>query len=238
MSILSAFFLGISGCLAQPPRKCQNRRTKAAGWGAFKNPTFALMAIVNLMNPLTVAIPTTFGPEFSEALGYKLKMASVILALGSITGIPARFMTGYAADRLGHNNVFLLATLTYAISTLGMWLSAAHTNSKATWIAYNVVYGCVFGVFNTVINTVQRGHFGDELYYSYNGVLASIRGAGYLIGVPIAGALVTRVDNADLKGIDFTRPIVYTGALLMVSVVCQAGVRWLDSRKNGWKWLK
>lgn len=238
MSIVSAFFLGISGSLAQPPRKCQNRRTKAAGWGAFKNPTFALMVVVNLMNPLTVAVPTTFGPEFSEALGYQVKMAALILALGSITGIPARFLTGYAADRLGHNNALLLATLTYAISTLVMWLPAAHTSSKAVWVAYNVVYGCVFGVFNTVINTVQRGHFGDELYYSYNGVLASIRGVGYLIGVPIAGALVARVDDAHLQGDDFTRLIVYTGTLLLVSVFAQIGIRCLDSKKNGWKWLK
>ncbi|OAG05324.1 MFS general substrate transporter [Paraphaeosphaeria sporulosa] len=238
MSILSAFFLGVSSCLAVPPRKYQKRRTQPAGWGAFKNPTFTLLFMVNLMNPLTVAIPTTFGPEFSEALGYHVNMASVILSLGSITSIPARLVTGYAADRLGHNNVFLLATLTYAISTLAMWLPSAHTNSKAVWIAFNVVYGCVFGVFNTVINSVQRGHFGDELYYSYNGALASIRGVGYLMGVPIAGSLVSRVEDANLQGTDFTRPIVYTGTLLMVSVFCQAGVRWLDSRKNGWRWLE
>lgn len=238
MSIFSACFLGISGSLAQPPRKCQNRRTKLAGWGAFKNPTFTLLFLVNLINPLTVAIPTTFGPEFSKALGYQVRMASVILALSSIMGIPSRFLTGYAADRFGHNNILFLATLTYAFSTLAMWLPAAHTNNKVVWIAYNVVYGCVFGVFNTVINSVQQGHFGDELYYSYNGALASIRGTGYVMGVPIAGALVARVEDADLQGTDFTRPIVYTGTLLMMSVCCLAGVRWLDSRKNGWKWVK
>ncbi|KAL5405559.1 hypothetical protein PMIN03_008354 [Paraphaeosphaeria minitans] len=238
MSILSAFFLGVSSCLAVPPRKCHKRRTKPVGWGTFKNPTFTLVFTMNLINPLTVAIPATFGPEFSKALGYRVAMASVILALVSITSIPARFATGYAADRLGHNNVLFLATFTYAISTLVMWLPAAHTNSKAVWIAFNVVYGCVFGVFNTVINSIQRGHFGDELYYSYNGALASIRGVGYLVGVPVAGSLVSRVDDANLQGSDFTRPIVYTGTLLVVSVFCQAGVRWLDGRKNGWKWLK
>ncbi|KAF2446704.1 MFS general substrate transporter [Karstenula rhodostoma CBS 690.94] len=237
LSVLSAFFLGISSSLAQPPRKCQDRRTKPAGWGAFKNPTFTLLLIVNLVNPLTVAIPTTFGPEFSKALGYNVRMASVILALVSVMGIPSRLLTGYAADRLGHNNVLFVATLTYALSTLVMWLPAAHANSKALWVAYNVVYGCVFGVFNTVMNSVQQGHFGDELYYSYNGALASIRGVGYLVGVPIAGALVARIEDANLHGTDFTKAIVYTGTLLMASVFCLAGVRWLDNRKNGWKWV-
>jgi MFS family permease len=235
---MSICFLGASSYLAQPPRECQKRMTEPVGWRAFKNPTFTLLFVVNLINPLTVAIPTTFGPDFSKALGYDVRMASIILAISSVAGIPSRFLMGFAADKVGQNNILLVATFVFALSTLVLWLPAAQTGSRAAWITYNVVYGCVFGVFNTLINSVQQGLFGHELYYPYNGALVSIRGVGYITGVPIAGALVTRVRDSKLHGSDFTRPIVYTGTLLMVSVLCLAGIRWHDARKNGWKWVK
>jgi MFS family permease len=238
MSILSMCFLGASSYLAQPPRERQKRMTKPVGWVAFKNPTFTLLFITNLINPLTVAIPTTFGPEFSKALGFDVKMASIILAISSLVSIPSRFLMGFAADKVGQNNILFLATFVFALSTLVLWLPAAQTDNRAAWITYNVVYGCVFGVFSTVINSVQQGLFGHELYYPYNGALMSVRGVGYITGVPIAGALVTRVKDSKLHGDDFTRPIVYTGTLLAVSMFCLAGVRWLDARKNGWKWVK
>ncbi|KAJ4355954.1 uncharacterized protein N0V89_003979 [Didymosphaeria variabile] len=229
------FFLGAASFLAQPPRRCEKRSTKLIGWKAFKDPTFTLLLMVNLVHPLTVAIPTTFGPEFSKALGYDMKMASIILAISSVVGIPARFLMGNAADKVGHNNMLFLGTFTFAVSTLALWLPAAQTSNGAAWIVYNVVYGCVFGIFGTVINSVQKRHFGDELYYPYNGALSSIRGVGYIVGVPIAGSLVTRVKDSELHGNDFVKPIVYTGTLLMVSAFCVGGVGWLDGRKNGWK---
>lgn len=232
------FILGASSYLAQPPRKCQRRSTELVGWRTFKNPTFTLLCVVNLIHPLTLAIPTTFGPEFSKAVGYNGKMASIILAASSGVGIPSRFLMGWAADFVGHNNMLLLATTTFGLGTLVLWLPAAQKDSGVAWIIYNIVYGCVYGVFATVINSVQKGHFGDELYYPYNGALTSIRGVGYAIGVPIAGALVSRVKDSALHGSDFERPIAYTGSLLMVSALCLIGVRWLDARKNGWKWIR
>lgn len=194
--------------------------------------------MVNLIHPLTLAIPTTFGPEFSKALGYKANMASIILAVSSGVGIPFRFLMGHAADRIGHNNMLFLGTFTFSLSTLVLWLPAAVANDGVVWITYDVVYGCVFGIFAAVINTVQKGHFGDELYYPYNGALTSIRGVGYVIGVPLAGSLLSRVKDAQLHGSDFVGAITYTGSLLMVSALCIAGVRWLDAKKNGWKWKR
>lgn len=88
------------------------------------------------------------------------------------------------------------------------------------------------------MNSVQKQLFGDELYYPYNGALASIRGAGYACGVPIAGALVSRVKDSELTGRDFMKPIVYTGVMLTVSLVCLGGVRCLDWRRNGHRWIR
>lgn len=230
--------LGTSSYLAQPPRKCERRSTKLAGWKAFTNPVFALLFLVNLIHPLTIAIPTTFGPEFSKAVGYNSRMASIILAISSGVGIPSRPLLGWAADFVGHNNMLFISTFTFGLSTLTLWLPAAYTDNGPVWILYNVVYGCMYGVFTTVTNSVQKGHFGDELYYPYNGALTSIRGVSYVVGVPIAGSLVSRIKDSELDGVDFKKPIMYTGILLMMSTCCLAGVRLLDARRNGWRWVK
>ncbi|KAJ4297901.1 hypothetical protein N0V90_005800 [Kalmusia sp. IMI 367209] len=235
---MSMCFLSAASVLAQPPRKCQRRSTELVRWSTFKDPIFTLLFLVNLVHPLTLAIPTTFGPEFSESLGYNVNMASVFLALSSLVGVPSRLIMGVLADFVGHNNMLFVATSIFALSTLVLWLPAAQASNGPVWIVYNVVYGIVYGVFMTVINSVQKGHFGDELYYPYNGVLTSIRGVGYVVGVPIAGSLVSRVEDAELHGSDFVRPIVYAGTLLTISVFCLAGVRWLDAKKKGWKWIK
>lgn len=238
MSFINLCILSGTSALAQPPRRFQRRSTEFVGWRTFRNPIFTLLFLVNLIHPLTLAIPTTFGPEFSESLGYDLSKASMFLAISSLVGIPARLLMGFLADYVGHNNILFLATTTFALITLVLWLPAAQTGTGALWIAFNVIYGIVYGVFMTVINSVQKGHFGDELYYSYNGVLTSIRGVGYVVGVPVAGSLVSRVKDVELQGDDFVRPIVYTGTLLTISAFCLGGVRWLDARKTGWKWIK
>ncbi|KAF1978086.1 MFS general substrate transporter [Bimuria novae-zelandiae CBS 107.79] len=238
LSIASMCILGSSSYLAQPPRKCHRRSAKLVGWKTFKNPTFTLLFLANFIHPMTVAIPTTFGPEFSKALGYSGNMASIILAVSSAVGIPSRFLLGWAADFVGHNNMLFLAIFIFALSTLIMWLPSALADSGAVWMVYKVVYGCVFGTFTALINSVQKGHFGDELYYPYNGAMTSIRGIGYVVGVPVAGLLVSRAKGSELHGSDFVTPIAYTGIFLMVSVLCLAGVRYLDAKKNGWKWVK
>lgn len=112
-------------------------------WRAFKDPAFALLFIVNLLHPLTAAIPATFGPDFGEALGYSIKATSYWLALTNGVGIISRLCVGGLADRLGHQNMVMVATFVYALSTWTLWLIAAQTSNRGYWIAFNVLYGIV-----------------------------------------------------------------------------------------------
>lgn len=207
-------------------------------WKTFRDPIFDLLFVANLIHPLTLSNPMTFGPEFSEALKYSDMMGSMLLAVTSGVGVPARLLNGFVADIVGHQNMLLAGTIVYALVTWCLWLPAAQTSSGGLWIGFCMCYGFVNGAFNTVVNSVQRRLFGDEMYYPSNGAMTSMRGIGYIIGVPIAGALVSRVTDTELVGRDFTRPIVYTGGLLTTSVACLVGVRWLDARKKGWRWVQ
>jgi len=235
---MSVFVCTIVSFLAQPPRKFEKRSSHLVSWRDFKKPVFTLLFLSNLIQPLTVAIPMTFGPEFSESLRFSDKMGAVLLAVNSAVGCPSRLANGYISDRIGHLNILLLATTIYAFGTWGLWLSAAHASNGKLWITFTVLHGVVNGTFNTVINSIQRRLFGAELYFPYNGAMTSIRGVGYVVGVPLAGALVSQVKDIELSGDDFTKPIIYTGVLLLVSVLCLIGVRVVDATENGWMWKR
>lgn len=235
---VSFLTLSTASALALPPRKFEKRNTDMVGWKAFKDPLFISLAFVNLIHPLTLAIPMTFGPEFAESLGVTVTHASYLLAINSGVGIPSRLITGALADKIGHQNMLLIATAGYAMATWGLWLPSAFLNHLGLFIGMSVCHGIISGVFNTVMNSVQKELFGDEMYYPKNGAMTSIRGVGYVIGVPIAGALVARVPDENLTGRDFVNAIVYTAVLLTVSCGCLLNVRRIDAQKSGRKWVR
>jgi len=238
LSALSGVILSCASALALPPRRFVKRSSKIMGWKAFKDPIFASLAVANLIHPLTLAIPMTFGPEFAESLGVGVTQASYLLAINSGVGIPARLGAGALADAIGHQNMLLIATTVYALATWAFWLPSALSSHVGLYITMSVCHGLISGVFGTVSNSAQKQLFGNEMYYPKNGLMTSIRGIGYVAGVPIAGALVTRVADDKLHGEDFMKPIIYTGALLTTSMVCLMNVRWLDAKRVGWKWAR
>jgi MFS family permease len=241
LGVLAAFSfvtLSIASALALPPRKVENRSTKIIGWKTFKEPLFACLFVVNFIHPLTLAVPMAFGPEFAESLGASFEHASYLLAINSGIGIPSRLGAGALADRIGHQNTLLIATSVYVLATWALWLPSAMTNHIGLYIGMSVCHGLINGVFNIVMNSAQKQLFGDEMYYPKNGALTTIRGFGYVIGVPIAGAMVRKVVDEELQAVDFVKPIVYVGSLLTISLACLLNVRRLDAKMSGWRWVR
>ena len=238
LAVIHFVLNSIVSAVAQRPRKFEKRRAKVVGWRTFKEPIFTLTMVANFIHPLTVAIPMTFGPDFSESLGINATTASFLLAMSSLVGIPTRLGIGFLADRFGHQNMVLSGMAIFALSIWTLWLPASQTSSKALWIIFTVCYGIVNGCFMTLGNSVQKQLFGPKLYFSYSGAFTTVRGIAYVLGVPIAGALVKRVQDSALKPPDFTRAVVYTGSLVAITGTCLAMIRLLDANKNGWKLVR
>lgn len=234
----SGLTLSVASALALPPRRFEKRDTKILGWTAFKDPLFLCLAVVNLSHPLTVAIPFTFGPEYAESLGVTTATAAQLLAINSGVGIPARLATGFLADSLGHQNVLALSTAIYAVAIWALWLPSTVGHQFGLYIALSVCHGLVNGVFVTVSNSVQKQLFGEEKYFPKSGALTTLRGIGCVVGVPIAGALVTKVTDQELRPEDFTHALIYAGSLVTASFLCLVMVRWLDAKRTGWKWQR
>jgi MFS family permease len=238
LSMFSLAVVSISSALALPPRKFERRSTKIVSWKVLLDPLFASLAVANLIHPLTLAIPLVFGPEFAQSIGTDITHGSYLLAINTGVGIPGRLGTGWMSDKIGHLNMLLVATAVYAIATWALWLSAAMTRNVGLYIGMSVCHGLSNGVFNVVINSALKMLFGAEMYYPKSGMMTSIRGVGFVISAPIAGALVSRVAGEDLQSTDFVRLVTYTGTLLTISLFCLLNVRWLDAKRNGWKLVR
>jgi MFS family permease len=235
LAMSSAVFLSIASALALPRRKFETRCTHIVGWKTFLDPLFVSFVAINFIHPLTMAIPMVFGPQFAGSIGVSVTQGSYLLAINSGVGIPGRLCTGWLADKIGHLNMLIVATAISASAIWVLWLSAAMKSNMGLYVVMSVCHGLSNGVFNTVMASVQKTLFGAEMYYSKMGTTISIRGIAYVIGIPIAGALVSRVADEKLRGDDFVRPIVYTEVLVTTSLLCLVNVRWLDAKKVGWK---
>lgn len=238
LSAVSLVNLSAASALALPPRKFKKRSTAFVGWKAFKEPLFTCLFLVNFIHPLTLAVPMVFGPEFAESICIAPTQASYLLAVNSGVGIVSRIPVGALADRIGHVNTLIVATSLYVLATWCLWLPAATAGTRGLWIAMSVCHGLINGVFNIVMNSVQKQLFGDEMYYPKNGIMTSIRGIGYAVGVPLAGALVRHVQERRLEGVHFVSPITYVGSLQTISLLCLLVVRRQDAKQNGWSWVR
>ena len=74
------------------------------------------------------------------------------------------------------------------------------------------------GGFNALLPTILVDVFGPENYASVNGFLYFIRGCGAFMGTPVGGLLLpARASMSGLVARDYTKVIVYDGALLLGS---------------------
>jgi MFS family permease len=231
------FVLGaIASAAAQPARRMRKRHTQAIEWATFKEPMFLYFMAFNLLVSMSFRAPMAFGPDFSAMLGYDPKISSYLLAVVSGTGVFARPLLAWAADKAGYQNMLMLSMGLYALTSFAVWFPAAAFSCRALWIVFIVICGALNGGFLQLSENVARSVFGEEVYYFYSGAFLAIRGLGFVVGNPIGGALVRKDRDDRLDGPDFYRVIFFTGICLVVGTLCLAEVRRLNAKKGGWRW--
>ena len=71
------------------------------------------------------------------------------------------------------------------------------------------------GGFNALLPTILVEVFDTENYASVNGFLYLIRGCGAFMGTPVGGLLLPRQSYGLLAPTEYTKIIIFDGALLM-----------------------
>lgn len=119
------------------------------------------------------------------------------------------------------------------LNTWILWLIGAKTGTKCMWLVFIILHGLASGVFPILYGNVNVQLFSHKMYFASAGVFSYARGVGYLVGIPIAGAILGDVKNRDIVPQDLTGMIIYIGPLMLVCTSCTFAVRILDGRGKG-----
>lgn len=226
MGFIVFFFLILATLFVkQPPTQVQPahswRRMGRHQAALLRNPQFNLMLLVGLITTFGYLVPSFLLPSYADFLGLDSWTGANLSAIMSAINAVSKLVNGYASDRLGRINVFGLCTFLSGIMCLAIWTNA-HT--LATVWVFAVLYGFFGGGYLTlfpaslpqVISGTRIADMDDQdpalLIPAANGLLYFTNLFGYLVGTPIASALINRTSPPT-----YLYAMLWAGLLMSVS---------------------
>ncbi|KAI1190046.1 major facilitator superfamily domain-containing protein [Nemania serpens] len=201
------------------------------------SPVFIFSAVAAFLQAAGAQLPLAFIPAYTVVLGQTTAEGANLLAASNAINAVSRVITGYAGDRLGRQNLVILTLLLSGSSVFALWLSSAlatTSSSFSLWLAFLVFYSFSAGGYYALFPALIAEVFGIRQYAAVNAFILFVRGLGTLFGTPVGGQLL----GNSLEGTKAYSHVAYwDGALLMGATVCCVGVRWVDGKGKGWKWV-
>jgi MFS family permease len=160
--------------------------------GLFRHPLFSASVVSALLNYTCTAMITFLMPFYLiKGLGWTPSKAGLILTIQPLLMAVTAPLSGTVSDRLGHSR--LPAILGMAILAVGAaWLAQLQTNSS--WLHTAVGLGIVglgTGMFISPNNSALMGSAPRNRQGIAAGMMATARNVGMVLGVGVAGAIVT-----------------------------------------------
>lgn len=159
---------------------------------------------------------------FSESLNFLLVLNGVRI-LGHL-------LPGYLADRVGAMNVFTATVLLSSIS-IYTWTAVSSVSGLYVWAAfYSVFFGAIQSLSPPALASLTSNlrKLGTRM-----GINFGVQSFGGLIGMPVAGALITGSSGAYLVAQMFSASCIAAGA------ICLAIARECKRRQaDGGLWVK
>ncbi|KAB5518919.1 major facilitator superfamily domain-containing protein [Coniochaeta sp. 2T2.1] len=200
-------------------------------------PTFLFSAIAAFLQAAGAQLPLSFIPSYTVALGLTASKGATLLAASNAINAVSRILTGYAGDRFGRHNTLVLTLLLAACSVFAFWLSSVLTTgsvSLSLWLAFIVLYSFSAGGYYALFPALISEVFGIRQYAAVNAFILFLRGLGTMFGTPVGGQLLGGSEQGSAA---YSNIAYWDGALLMGATFCCLGVRWMDGKGKGWKWI-
>src|SRR3569833_448524 len=213
--------------------------------GVLLSPALLLSAGGACCGSAGAQLPLAFIPTYSVALGLSAGTGATLLAVANAVNAVARVGTGNAGDRLGRLNALQVSLTATALAGLALWglsvksfaVEAAPTATSTAvqlWLAFIILYSIAAGGYYALFPATIADVFGIRNYAAVNGFIYFIRGCGTMVGSPVGGVLLSRKNHKNKQ--NNTKNNTRDGALLLSSVVCILGLRWVDAVRRGWAW--
>ncbi|KAJ9493658.1 hypothetical protein LTR96_011015 [Exophiala xenobiotica] len=190
----------------------------------FRRLNINLLTVALFSMELAFFIPLTYMASYAISQGMSTKFAFNLMTILNVGSLIGRWLPGYLGDRLGYFNVSVVAQVVCIVAMLGLWLPSGSSH------ALLVVAAFVFGVgsgSNISLTPVCLGQLCKvEEYGAFYTSISGIASFGALLGVPIAGGILTATND------DYTWIIVFGGLMYVIVLVAFLAVRVMAV---GWK---
>ncbi|KAL7878641.1 hypothetical protein AOLI_G00096150 [Acnodon oligacanthus] len=157
------------------------------------NPHFMLYSMFGVFAALGFFAPALFLVPYARSRGIEEYQAAALMSISAALDLSGRLLFGWVANlRL----VQTIHQLTVTVIILGVVLLLCPLASTFTQLAaFSAIYGLVFGATVAIHITVLAEVVGVSRLGSALGFFMLIRSSGGLLGPPIAGFFIDKMDN-------------------------------------------
>lgn len=194
----------------------------------FLNKAFALTTVAVFLLEFGLFIPLTYISSYALAQGFGEAFSFRIVTVLNAGSVFGRVLPGYYADIIGPFNANIISVVLTIVACFGVWLPAGHTT--AGLVVFAALFGFTSGS-NISLVPVSIGRLcRTQEYGRYYATCYTIVSIACLIGIPIAGRILTACDG-QYWGLIVTTGVVYVAALMAFMGAKVAAVGWNVSAK-------
>ena len=192
------------------------------------NKQFLFLAAASGLAEIVCMLTLTYLSSYAINHGVSFSAASLLITIVTVSGIPARIVSGWMADRWGRFNMMLANAILSTLVIFALWFPAKGS------VAFLYVFGVFFGIFSSAVvllipacagQICSADNFG-KVYGTLYFVLAFV----IMVGMYLASVVISYGSE-----IDYGHLVLYEGGISAGSAVAWLLARWLVV---GWNWCK
>ena len=208
----------------QPPKKARS----LLDLKAFREAEFTIFCFGMFFTFIGLYVPFFYIPVYgTRIVGFSDDVSFYLLPAINAGSIFGRLVPGFLADKFGSLNSIIPCGIAGAILLFG-WLGI--TNAPGLWV-FSVLYGFFSGAIASLTPTIIALLCPDlSVVGTRMGMNFTFAGLGFLIGNPIAGAILN-VPQGKFRGAQ-----AFSAVTILVGAAAFIVVRLLIAkRRSGWK---
>ncbi|KAF1991433.1 MFS general substrate transporter [Aulographum hederae CBS 113979] len=167
--------------------------------------------------------PINYLPVQALSAGMSANLAQYILTILNAGSLFGRLFSGFAGDKIGRYNIFIVVCYLSGILILGLWLT---DHSNAGIIAFAVLFGFFSGAYVSLITALVMAISPMKELGFRTGIVMFVTSLGGLTTSPINGAIV------DSNGGGYSGLMIFSGVFCLVGTTLILVAR---MRMAGWK---
>ncbi|KAK2757997.1 hypothetical protein FQN54_004403 [Arachnomyces sp. PD_36] len=221
-----------------PPAFFIRERIPAQGsfdvdWSLFKDVAFSCLFASGVIGVFSIYAPPFFLPAVTTSLGYSGSVSAGVVACFNACMAIGRLTSGFACDKFGSMNTYLV---TMALNGITMYLVWTFASSLPVLIVFSILNGLANGAFFVSLPTAMGRLAGERRGAGAVSITLTGWTPGLLAGNPLAGLLIDATGASSSNSIVPYRPaIFYVGGTAMFSLVFIVAARLYVDRRLAMK---